>query len=67
MTEGPEINRNQIMTVVGISNNNIVGENEKQSQEKKNISSTEEQRSNIHEAENDMGANEKYKKTMKRG
>ncbi|KAK4366425.1 hypothetical protein RND71_014305 [Anisodus tanguticus] len=48
-----------------IDNNNIVGD-EEQAREK-NISNTEEQGNNIHEAENDIVSNEKYKLRRKRG
>lgn len=63
--EGSEINRDQIMNVVDIRNNNIIGDHG-ESGERQNVSNTTEQRNNIDEAGNDVGSNGKYNLTTKR-
>lgn len=65
MEEGSEIKRDQIMNVVDIRNNNIIGDSG-ESEEKQNVSNITKQRNNIDEVGNDVGSNEKYKLTKKR-
>ncbi|XP_059295419.1 two-component response regulator ORR26-like [Lycium ferocissimum] len=66
--EGLEENGVQV-NVIGhaddIANNNIVGDEEQAGE--KNVPNTEEHRNNIHEAENNVVSNGKYKSTRKKG